>query len=136
MRFVQLLLLSTALIGLAERAALADGLGGCCQFDGSCLNDVTEAACMAGSDLNFWIKGLPCGLAGGFTCHPRIGACCNGTDCQSPISILECQCPQCSFTSGGHCAANPCAIPTMSEWGLIVMTLVLLTGAKVYHRTI
>jgi len=28
------------------------------------------------------------------------------------------------------CWHNP--IPTVSEWGLVVMTLLLLTGAKVY----
>jgi len=119
---------------LAGQTALADGLGGCCQFDGTCLNEISEAQCMAGSDLNFWSKDLPCGQVGGFTCHPRIGACCTGTTCQSPISILECQCPQCTFTAGGDCAKIGCAIPTTSEWGLVVVTLLLLAGAKVYYK--
>jgi hypothetical protein len=33
------------------------------------------------------------------------------------------------------CAHIECrhnAIPTVSEWGLVVMTLLLLTGAKIY----
>jgi len=122
-----------ALVGLSGQVR-AEGLGGCCQFDGSCLNDVTEAACLAGHELNFWIKDSPCGLDGGFSCHPRIGACCAAGSCQGPISILECQCPGCSFTAGGDCAEIACAVPTVSEWGLVVMTLLLLTGAKIYFR--
>jgi len=122
------------LVAQGGQAARADGLGGCCRFDGSCLNEVTEAECIADSDLNFWLKDQPCGEAGGFTCHPRIGACCDGATCQSPISILECQCPQCAFTAGGDCAKITCAIPTTSAWGLVIMTLLLLTGAKIRNR--
>ena len=134
MRHSRLPLVAFGFVVLAGRVALADDLGGCCQYDGTCVNDVTEAACLAGSELNFWLKALPCGEEGGFTCHPRIGACCNGATCQSPISILECECPQCTFTAGGDCANLNCSIPTVSEWGLIILTLSLLTGAKVYHR--
>ena len=30
------------------------------------------------------------------------------------------------------CDANFTPIPTVSEWGLVIMTLLLLTGAKIY----
>ena len=41
------------------------------------------------------------------------------------------------WEKGTSCAAFDCepafeAIPTVSEWGLVIMTLLLLTGAKIY----
>ena len=49
----------------------------------------------------------------------------------------------CSFIPESDCLALggtfegddvPCAVPTLSEWGLVVMALVLLTGAKIGWR--
>jgi len=66
------------------------------------------------------------------------GACCdswNG-DCQNAVPQTDCACPNCVWTGGADCADIECkaefvVIPTVSQWGLVVLTLLLLTGAKV-----
>ena len=61
------------------------------------------------------------------------GACCvAGGDCMN--NVLPEQCPDAAtrFHSGLDCAAISCGvIPTVSEWGLVILTLCLLTGAKI-----
>lgn len=73
---------------------------------------------------------------GGVCAHTNnglCGACCvAGGDCMN--NVLPEQCPDAAtrFHSGVDCAAISCgAIPTVSEWGLVVLTLCLLTGAKI-----
>ncbi len=49
-------------------------------------------------------------------------------------NVLPEQCPDAAtrFHSGLDCATISCGgIPTVSEWGLVVLTLCLLTGAKI-----
>jgi hypothetical protein len=66
------------------------------------------------------------------------GACCdpwNG-DCQNAVAQAKCACPGCVWTGGADCVDIECkaefvAIPTVSQWGLVVLTLLLLTGGKV-----
>lgn len=75
----------------------------------------------------------------------QLGACCDagsglpgGATC-STTTMLDCRCPTCTWYEGRSCQElendDLClvnAIPTVSEWGLVIMTLLLLTGAKVY----
>ena len=58
--------------------------------------------------------------------------------CEETI-LADCNCQTCTWVKGGDCAdvksqglclVNP--IPTVSEWGLVILTLLLLIGAKVY----
>ncbi len=63
------------------------------------------------------------------------GACCNfitGT-CTDGVQSADCP-PESTFTMGQTCANLNCqpTIPTVSEWGMVVMTLLLLTGGKLY----
>lgn len=72
------------------------------------------------------------------------GACCdswNG-DCQNAVAQADCSCTNCVWTGGAECADIECKaefvpIPTVSQWGLVVLTLLLLTGGKVMfgHRS-
>jgi len=80
--------------------------GDVCTFDecsnGSCLHGVIDPCCQPSG---------PCPCSSENEC--AFGFCCNVTT--------------------GFCEPPPCrGIPTVSEWGLVVLTLMLLIGAKIY----
>ena len=53
------------------------------------------------------------------TCHDGIDNDCDTlTDCEDPDCGLDLACMG--------------IVPTVSDWGLVILTLLLLTGAKVY----
>ncbi len=68
----------------------------------------------------------------------RCGACCmkdGSNECRDDMFIEECPHAELKFFPKQRCAELNCfdvLIPTVSEWGLVVLTLVLLVGAKVY----
>jgi hypothetical protein len=71
-------------------------------------------------------------------CMEHTGACCDedpfGT-CQDNVPASQCNCTKCLFYKDTPCSEIECthnSIPTMSQWGLAVLTLLLLIGAKVY----
>jgi len=76
----------------------------------------------------FWTPGAP----------PPLGACCDHDPfggCQDDRALDECVCGKCEWFQERTCAQIDCtreAIPTVSEWGLVILTLLLLTGAKIY----
>ncbi len=83
--------------------------------------------------------------AAGQCAHPEsgeCGACCLGVDeCIDGVGQLTCQSQQGVFLGPGtSCAAqgDTCSaltlIPTVSQWGLLVLTLLLLTAGKLYFR--
>jgi len=66
-----------------------------------------------------------------------VGACCD----QAPFggcsqtTAEECTCSNCVWSEGQSCSAIECvhtAIPTVSEWGLVVLTLSLVIGGKIF----
>lgn len=71
------------------------------------------------------------------------GRCCAinaGNTCTNAVTQAACLGDEGTYGRGGGvyggddttCAGNPCAaIPTVSQWGLIVMTLLLLTAATI-----
>jgi hypothetical protein len=73
------------------------------------------------------------------TCEPPTGAgaCCD-EDTFGGCVVLpasQCTCAKCVFHQDMSCEEIECVhnpIPTVSQWGLVVLTLLLLTGAKVY----
>jgi len=80
-------------------------------------------------------------LIGGFwtpAAPPPLGACCNHDPfggCQDDRALDECVCGKCEWFQERTCAQVDCTrapIPTVSEWGLVILTLLLLTGAKIY----
>jgi len=73
------------------------------------------------------------------------GACCDRTNpdplaatgvCTNNVAWGDCQGPDLVWTQGQTCSQVECAatlqaIPTVSEWGLVLLTLLLLVGAKI-----
>ena len=80
-------------------------------------------------------------LIGGFwtpAAPPPPGACCDHDPfggCQDDRALDECVCRKCEWFQERTCEQIDCTrepIPTVSEWGLVILTLLLLTGAKIY----
>lgn len=62
----------------------------------------------------------------------------NTLECDSPTTQQSCP-GGWNFVGGENCGSNACGlgecdvdIPTVSEWGLIIMAVLLLAGAKIY----
>jgi hypothetical protein len=70
-------------------------------------------------------------------CEEHTGACCDLDpfgNCQVTTQTA-CNCDKCVWSKLMTCEDVGCnhnSIPTVSEWGLVVLTLLLLTGAKIY----
>ncbi len=134
--------------------------GSCCFNIGvvsttPCASDVTFTECQ---DLNIgpfqpvFRDGEVCPYEGGTPCPLALGACCNSQAgplaevgrCENLVQFLDCQCPTCTWfqdescddiIEDGLCEADFVAIPTVSAWGLVIATLLLLIGSKiVWHR--
>ncbi len=108
-------------------------LGACCNtLEGSCTDNQIVADC-SGAQRVFTLDGT----CANTLCDAVLGACCD-TDpfggC-TDVTNAECQGDKLVWTKGGSCATTECvhnAIPTVSTWGLAILTLLLLTGAKIY----
>ncbi len=106
--------------------------GACCLTDGSCQPGVTNTACNA-LDGDYTGNGSVC-LG---TMCPVKGACCERAtnDCLMPIAQSVCEglgsvyhgdfSTDCPLSASGDC------IPTLSEWGVTIMTLLILSAATV-----
>jgi hypothetical protein len=110
--------------------------GACCNtLEGSCTDGTTQAEC-SGAQRVWSVEQLCADVA----CDAVLGACCDGDTFGSCTDTTQagCTCQKCVWTKLGSCSganAVTCtheAIPTVSTWGLAVLTLLLLTGAKVY----
>ncbi len=109
--------------------------GACCDtLLGHCATG-TSGACSCDDCL--WGEGAAC-----LNCVPATGACCDGAaggdrtraSCTA-TTLVECQCGKCTWTRGASCDQVICdpnftAIPAVSEWGLVVLALLLLVGSK------
>lgn len=81
-----------------------------------------------------WTKGATCAHV---QCAAVTGACCDrdpfGT-CVDGVTHAACECPTCEWVKLGSCSELDCphaAIPTAGVWGLAILSLLILTGAKV-----
>jgi hypothetical protein len=118
-------------------------LGSCCLLlTGECFDNDTSADCLA-RDANQTPSLQPhfsldksCSNLDP-PCIPDTGACCDHDTfggCTDSI-FAGCQGGKLEWIKGASCATYEClheGIPTVSEWGLVVLTLLLLVGAKVY----
>ncbi len=110
--------------------------GACCDLlSGTCAEDVTSSACSGAQQA--WTKGAACGDV---VCEAVTGACCDhdpfGT-CTDGVTRAACDCPTCEWVKLGSCSELDClhvTIPAVGEWGLMVLALLLLTGAKLAFR--
>ncbi len=69
------------------------------------------------------------------------GACCDSWlgECEEGVFQSACTCPNCVWSSGVDCDADLCRaefvdIPTLSHWGILVLTLGLLSAGKIRFR--
>lgn len=111
----------------------AEHTGACCDaLAGECSDDVPGSSCV-GSHL-VWSKLAVCSDV---ACDAAIGACCDHDPfgvCLDGVTLAACGCATCEWVEAGSCGQLDCnhaTIPTVSEWGMGVLTLLLLIGAKV-----
>jgi hypothetical protein len=107
--------------------------GACCDtLDGTCEGPVAQLDCEG--EHSAWTAGLPCSDAG---CAAERGACCDPDPfvaCTTDTVLSDCQCTSCTWYKLETCTDIDCptqSIPTASGWGLAVLTLLLMIGAKV-----
>ncbi len=116
-------------------------LGTCCNtLDGICTDDSTIEDCgdtnpEPNTDQRVFTLDSTCANT---ACAADLGACCD-TDpfggCTETTSA-DCLGEKLEWTKGASCAIANCAhqaIPTLSQWGLVILTLTLLIGAKVFY---
>lgn len=108
--------------------------GACCDtLDGTCTDNVYSGDCQGPQRV--WTKDVSCDDV---LCDATLGACCDLDpfgDCTETTSA-QCRCDQCVWKKLRTCDQIECVhnpIPTVSAWGLVVLTLLLLTGAKIYY---
>ena len=105
--------------------------GACCHNSGDCTDDVTKADCSGPGDTFF--PEQTCAQVE--PCPVVLGACCEEGHCTDDV-------PQSACDSEKWWKDTPCSdpevmevcaaqIPTVSEWGLIVITLLGLTAGTV-----
>lgn len=118
--------------GLCTHPDLGLYCGACCNaLDGTCTENQLPVDC-EGTQLLFTL-GAGCDE---IACNARLGACCDFDvfgGCQE-TTYAQCNCPTCVWTKLRGCEQVDCihnSIPAVSEWGLVVLTLLLLTGAKI-----
>ncbi len=122
---------------ISEAVTCLETQGACCNtLDGTCESPKLSADCSGAQRV--WTKGGTCATV---DCDATLGACCDHDTFGGCTNTTNAGCPvgpdnKLEWTKGSSCAAiTDCdhnAIPTVSQWGLVVLTLLLLTGAKVY----
>ncbi len=117
--------------------------GACCDgLTGGCSEETQGGCPLLGTNAPWstWTIGAACSE---ISCTAAAGACCDtGTNdptvatCTQTI-MSACDCSKCSWAKGVLCEETQCLpnfqiIPTVSQWGLGVLTLLLLVGGKIY----
>jgi len=110
--------------------------GACCDLrSGGCADDVPSYACFG--THRAWTEAVACADV---VCEAVPGACCDHDPfgaCTDGVILPACDCPTCEWVKEGSCSKMDClptTIPTVGEWGLMVLALLLLTGAKLAFR--
>ena len=108
--------------------------GACCDtLLGQCEDEMLEADCQGTHRV--WTSGTSCGDT---ACIADTGACCDHDPfgpCDDDTVSSDCRCATCTWYKLQACADLDCVptpIPAISEWGLAILTLLLLTAAKIY----
>jgi len=101
---------------------------------GGCSDQVPPQDCTGDPSQ---VRHFPGQLCADVICEEHTGACCDADafgGCQV-LAESQCVCDKCTFNKDTPCAEINCLhnpIPTMSQWGVAVLALLLLIGAKVY----
>ncbi len=133
-----------------------------CCGDGVCdalENECTCAIdCGTGTDCNDNSIPDECDIANGFSadcnrngvpdeceelpCPPVLGACCDHDPfggCTDGLTFEQCHCGRCEWTQDASCENVACphdSIPTVGGWGLAILSLLLVTGAKIRFQRV
>lgn len=121
-------------VACAQRSSpCSEHTGACCdRLTGTCTPETVESACVG--PQRGWTKGAACAEV---TCFSVNGACCDHDPfggC-SETTNPGCQGDGLVWHKLMTCAQIECVhtvIPTVSEWGSVILTLLLLIGAKVH----
>jgi hypothetical protein len=111
--------------------------GSCCNtLSGTCVTGVTQSQCGPGADFVWAVNGT-CSA-----CLARPGACCvepsvTEAICTDGQTLAQCNAAGGLWSDSQSCSAVECVpnfipIPTVSEWGLAVLALLLLVLGKIY----
>ncbi len=107
--------------------------GACCDLlAGACTDNELSSACSGAHQS--WTSGATCNDV---VCEAVTGACCDHDPfggCTDGLTRAQCNCTRCEWTKLALCDDGEClrdSIPTVSAWGLAILTLLLITGAKV-----
>jgi len=119
-----------SVLGAIESSALAGGCPSNCNGNGTCLVDNT-CACFVG------FVGVACDACGpNYYNYPTCTFCeasitCSGNGSCGPTGSCLCN----SGYSGVNCEIGPPPVPTVSEWGLAILTLTgLIAGTRLFSR--
>ena len=109
-------------------------VGSCCDGGtGVCADDIPITQCTGPRQT--WTVNTPCADLDP-ACVVPVGACCDHDPfggCTEGVTRSACSCPRCEWTEDATCDVVACSresIPTVSGWALAVLSLLLLTGAK------
>lgn len=120
--------------------------GACCErLGGLCMDRVSPESCLG--THAFFHLGVDCNALDTL-CAAAFGACCRddlgqsgGVRSCTSVILDDCRCPSCEWfklrscedvITDALCAPDFFPIPTVSEWGLAALTLLLLTGGKIF----
>jgi len=125
--------------GLGLCTFLSNKCNACCdhaQPGGVCVDGAASEDC-SGGQLEYFPNETCAEVEARGACDEHEGACCDGDPFGGCVALPEslCTCAKCVFHKDLLCEEVECVripIPTISQWGLVVLTLLLLTGAKVY----
>jgi len=129
-------------IDVEARGGCPEHRGACCDGTvGVCTNNVLPSGCTG--DQQVWYKDTLCAT---IVCVQHRGACCNtnwpNDGCTDDVLPQDCVLTvmgpnekQLTWNKGARCAdieCEPNPIPTVSMWGMMILTLILMIGAKLY----
>ncbi len=98
------------------------------------IPDRCDIAAGTSQDCNF--NGIP-DECEELPCPPATGACCDHDPfggCTDGLTFEQCHCARCEWTQDASCENVACphdSIPTVGGWGLAILSLLLMTGAKI-----
>jgi len=129
-------------IATAIPAVINVQTGRCCyglgQSTKACEDNVTVDECDALPAPRAFLLGEQCTGDLNSDCADILGACCDheplDDPCRDDLLLVDCNCAGCEWHPFKACDEIDCSrhsIPTVSQWGLVMISLLLLTGAKI-----
>ena len=105
-------------------------IGSCCLSDNTCIADIDMFDCFTTNGGVGFHPGRSCGPDN--TC----GTCCYGTTggCFDAQVKEWCDVKEGAFGPGLHCSDDPACVPALSEWGLILLSVIGLTAGTIVFR--